>query len=167
MKKSFGRVAVFAVLVAGVAVAATSPFLYASVDISSGVLSIVTAPMPKGWFSTRNSLDRTKTDLRSTYSFGATACSDAASGGSISSTTQGTFSEVTNPADHTTAYVWDYMVDLSANANHWYYHHHCDGTVEVHGCAAARPVNLATTAYATSSCRTYVNDSGQTVCASD
>jgi hypothetical protein len=65
-------------------------------------------------------------------------------------------------------YFWDTTVDLSAAANHWYRHYHCDGTVEIHGCADAIEVTVTTTAYAANgSCHTYLNDSGQMVCAAD
>jgi hypothetical protein len=157
-----------AVLTAGIAWAATSPLTFSAM-ITDGVLSISTASLIKGWFSTRNTLDRTKTNLATTWSIGATECSDGGASGSINSTTDGSFEAILNENDsNPIAYTWSVLKDLSAYQNHWYNHTHCDGTVEVHGCAASSPVTVSMTAIGNNgACRTYVDDAGQTVCASD
>lgn len=159
--------AIVALLSATLAFAAVSPLLI-QVGISNAILYITTNGLPKGWFSTANSLDRTKTDLRTTYSFGATTCSPAYASGSVSSTSVGNFSSVFAQNGNTTGYIWDTQVDLASYQNHWYRHYHCDGTIEIHGCDSAIPVSVTTTAYnKNGNCLTYVNDAGQTVCVSD
>lgn len=160
--------AVSAFLVAAVALAATSPLLFASVGITNAQLYVSTQPLPKGWFSSRGALDRTKSNLVLTYAMNATACSAAAPGGSASSVTVGNLGAVVNTQGVTTAYTWDTSVDLASFQNHWYDHQLCDGTVEQLGCDQAIPVDVSVTAYdGAGACLTYVNNAGQTVCASD
>jgi hypothetical protein len=161
------RVAAVAVLLtAAIAIAATSPLII-GVGISNAILSISTNTLQKGWFSTSNALDRTKTDLRTDVSYGATTCSPAYASTAITSTVTGNFSAVTNSQGGVTGYTWDTQLDLASYQNHWYRHFHCDGSVEIHGCDQAIPISVTTTAYGRNNCHTYVNDSGLTVCVAD
>jgi hypothetical protein len=152
-------------IAAATAWAATNPVSIGA-TIDGGVLSIWTGSMTKGWFSSSNALDRSKTDLRTTWSFGATTCSAARSGSALSSVAQGNFVPLLNPAGAVVAYTWDSTVDLASEQNHWWQHMHCDGTVERHGCDQPAAVFVSTTAFAQDgTCRTYLNDAGATVCA--
>ncbi|HZA51193.1 MAG TPA: hypothetical protein VE549_10660 [Myxococcaceae bacterium] len=155
-------VAVAGVLVGLVAWAATNP-LVISAGVSEGTLSIsTTQAMPKGWFSSRNTFDRTKTDLRVTYTIGATACSAEATG-SLSSLTVGQFSPLQNSNGNDIGYFWNTVVDVAAYAEHYTIHVHCDGTQHVHGCNVARPVTVTVQAFDKSGVpHTYVDDSGVT-----
>jgi hypothetical protein len=153
----------------GVAFAATSPLLFSGSLDGFGSLTIVTDRLPKGWFSSKNVLDRKKTSLVVTYAMAATECSAAGTVPANNSTFDGTFTPIFNPPENTAVgYTWDFVRDLSSAQNHWWNHVHCDGTVEVHGCAAAIPVTVTVTAKEPNgTCRTYENDAGQTVCAAD
>ncbi len=167
MKMRHAVIAVSVGVICATAWAATSPLLTSSV-VNSGVLSIITNALPKGWFFSGGAFDRPKTNLRVSYSFAATSCSAAAPGGQVSSVTLGTFTPVTNQAGQATAYVWDTLIDVSSYQNHYYMHQHCDGTTELHGCAEAIAMTVTTTAYdAAGNCRTYIDDAGVTRCASD
>lgn len=128
-----------------------------SVDIESAFLDVSTARLDRGWFTKGGAFDRTKTDLQTSYSFDATACSPAATGGTVHSLTTGNLNPLTNLGGNVMAYTWDTSVDLSSFQNHWYEHVHCDGTIEVHGCADARPVRVVSTAVdpKNGSCKTY------------
>ena len=152
------------------AFAQTSPLQFdrsaTSLD-AAGTLTLQTLPMPKGWFSSRDSLDRTKTDLRTTFSIPASGCLPAASG-NYTSTIQGKFVPLTNSAGKVDAYEWNMLDYLSPYQNHWHYHVGCDGSRTVDGCQEARTVTLDITAYGSDGqCRTYVDANGVTQCASD
>jgi hypothetical protein len=160
LKKCAGLVVFFAGFVAS---AASNP-LVMSASVTDGTLSIVTTQaMPKGWFSSRNVFDRTKTDLRVTYTIGATACSPEATG-SLSSLTVGEFVPVLNANDSTViGYHWNTTVDVAAYAEHYTIHIHCDGTQHIHGCNVARPVTVTVQAFDKSGDPlTFVDDSGVT-----
>ena len=168
-KRSKVLVAILVLGGASVAVAAVSPLLFSGTLDEYGTLSIATDRLPKGWFSSKNVLDRKKSNLVTSYSLGATACSAASTIPSSNSTFDGTFTPIYNPPENTAVgYTWEFTKDLSVAQNHWWYHHHCDGSLEVHGCADSIPVTVAITAFAPGgACHTYTNDAGQTVCASD
>ena len=157
--------------VVGVAFAAVSPLLISVViDGTSGnqTLTVSTDRLPKGWFSSKNALDRAKSNLAVVVTGQATACSTQKDGGTLNSTTDGTFTPDLNSQGKVDGYYWAGTKDLSSMQNHWWFHTHCDGTTEKHGCDAAITVSVTATAYDKSgACHTYVNDAGQTVCASD
>jgi hypothetical protein len=164
------RLALLAAFLPTLAAAETSPLLLDSVQIDgAGTTYLQTEAMPKGWFSSKNVLDRTKTSLVTTLAAGATTCSlDKGIIGSLDSVTNGTFTEVLNTQDRTVRYVWDTVTDLAPSQNHWHYYTGCDGVRVVLGCAEAIPVTFTIEAYAKSgTCQTYVDDAGATVCASD
>jgi hypothetical protein len=167
--KSRLMVAALVLGVSSVAVAAVSPLLFSGSLDDNGTLSLVTSRLPKGWFSSKNVLDRKKSSLVLSYALGSTACSTASTLPSNSSGFDGAFTPIYNPPETTAVgYTWEFQKDLSAAQNHWWYHQHCDGTTEVHGCADAIAVTVTLTAYDSSNvCHKYVNDAGQTVCASD
>ncbi|ABC80299.1 hypothetical protein [Anaeromyxobacter dehalogenans] len=159
-----------AALLPALAAADTSPLLLAGAQIdATGTTAVQTQPMPKGWFSTRNVLDRTKTSLVTRLAAGATTCSaDQGVVATLSSVTAGNFTEVLNPQDRTVRYVWDTVTDLSPFQNRWHHYTGCDGVQVVLGCPEAIPVTFTIEAFAKSgTCQTYVNDLGQTVCAAD
>jgi hypothetical protein len=166
-----GRLMIAAVVLgtASVAAAAVSPLLFSGTLDENGSLSLVTSRLPKGWFSSKNVLDRKKSNLVLSYSLAATSCSTASTLPPNSSVFDGSFTPIFNPPETTAVgYTWEFTKDLSVAQNHWWYHHHCDGTQEVHGCMDAIPVTVTLTAYDSSgTCHKYVNDAGQTVCASD
>ena len=146
-----------AVLVSTVALGLGVSTIAADFSITTdGLAAVNTAPMPHGWFASKNVLDRTKTELRGSFSFAATECSEAPSDQAINSLRDGQFSPVLNSQGHTRAWTWSYVADLQAAQNRWYRHRHCDGTVEVHGCAASIPVtlDLVATDPKTGACRT-------------
>lgn len=134
-----------------------------------GVLTLQTLPMPKGWFTSGGTFDRSKTDLRTTYSLSTSSCDLGAGAATISSTALGTFfKSVTNSQGNETAYIWNMLGDLSANQNHWWYFVGCDGVPVKVGCDQARDATFTVTAYGKDGqCRTYVNASGVTTCATD
>jgi hypothetical protein len=154
-KKLSGMFIIGLLASAGAVWAATDYSISATLD-RTGLLEIQTSPMDKGWFNTGNTLDRTKSYIVTTYTVGATSCSDAVAGETLSSATSGTFIPIYNtPGRNVTGYYWDIIVDLSGSQNHWYNHTHCDGTVEVHGCAEASPVFITSTVTGPSdNCRT-------------
>jgi hypothetical protein len=156
-------VAVAAVLI-GLAAWADSNPLVMSASVSGGTLSIsTTEPMPKGWFSSKNAFDRSKTDLRATYTIGGTAC-HAEVTVSLSSTTVGSFTPVRNSNDtQDVGYLWNTIVDVSAYAELYTIHIHCDGTEHIHGCNVARPVTVIVQAFDQNGVpRTYIDDAGET-----
>ena len=139
---------------------------------ASGTLTLTTLPMPKGWFTSRGTFDRYKTDLRTSYSLSTSSCDLGAGEKNISSTTLGTFVTTVlpalNPQSKEIAYVWNMVGDLSANQNHWWYFIGCDGSRLKVGCDQARDATFAITAYGQDGqCRTYVDAVGVTRCASD
>ncbi len=135
-----------------------------------GVLTLQTLPTPKGWFWSGGKFDRTKTDLRTTYTLSTSTCDLGAGAATLSSTALGTFVQtaVLNPQSKDIGYVWNTMGDLSANQNHWWYFVGCDGVPVKVGCDQARDATFTITAYGQDGqCRTYVNASGITTCATD
>src|SRR5689334_11022988 len=74
-----GRLMVAALVmgVSSVAIAAASPLLFSATLDEYGSLSLVTNKLPKGWFSSKNVLDRKKSNLVLGYTLGATSCSAA------------------------------------------------------------------------------------------
>lgn len=151
----------------GVALAAVSPLLI-SLSINNGIMGIETNELPKGWFFSGGTFDRSKTNLVTTYSFEATSCSVASAGGTLNSTTGGQFESHLNSGGQVTGYSWNMYVDLAAQQNEYYVHYHCDGTTHIVGCDQAKTVDVTTTAYADNgNCRTYDNDENVEVCASD
>ncbi|MFN7145248.1 MAG: hypothetical protein ACK4YP_15855 [Myxococcota bacterium] len=149
------RLLALGLLAGGAAYAATSYGVTAVID-ETGLLEVTTSAMDRGWFTRSGTFDRAKTDVSAEYTLGATTCSDAGAGGSLSSVTSGTFLPVYNRAGTAVVgYQWDVVLDLSGAANRWYNHTHCDGSVEVHGCAAAIPVSIQSAVDAASGeCRT-------------
>jgi hypothetical protein len=166
-----GRLLVGALVlgISSVALAAASPLLFSGSLDANGTLTVVTDRLPKGWFSSKNVLDRKKTNLAVSYALAATSCSTASTLPGSSSVFDGTFTPIYNPPETTAVgYTWEFTKDLSSAQNHWWYHRHCDGTMEVHGCIDSIAVTVGMTALEPSgACRTFVNDAGQTVCASD
>jgi hypothetical protein len=162
-KSKLARImAVSGVLVGLVAWAASNPLVMAA-SVVDGTLSIsTTQAMDKGWFSSGNSLDRTKTDLRVTYTIGATACSATATG-TLSSKTVGEFVPVLNPNGNPIGYHWNTTVDVAAYAEHYTIHIHCDGSEHIHGCNVTRPVSVTVQAFDKNGApRTYVDAFGAT-----
>jgi hypothetical protein len=137
---------------------------------AGGVLTLQTLPTPKGWFTSKGDFDRRKTDLRTTYTLSTSTCDLGAGAATLSSTALGTFVQtpVLNPNAKDTGYVWNMVGDLSANQNHWWYFVGCDGVPVKVGCDQSRDATFTTTAYGNDGqCRTYVNASGVTTCATD
>jgi hypothetical protein len=163
-KSNLARImAMSGVLVGLVAWAASNP-LVMSASVVDGTLSIsTTQAMDKGWFSSRNVFDRTKTDLRVTYTIGATACSATATG-TLSSKTVGEFTPVLNGnGTNTIGYHWNTTVDLAAYAEHYAIHIHCDGSEHIHGCNVTRPVSVTVQAFDKNGLPvTYADDFGVT-----
>ena len=156
--------AIGGVLLGVIAWAATNPLVFTAI-VTDGTLSIATTqPLPKGYFSSRNSFDRAKTDLRITYTVGATACSAEASR-SLSSLSVGEFTPVLNANDsNVIGYHFNTTVDVASFAEHYTIHIHCDGTQHIHGCNVARPVTVTIQAFdnKTGLPLTYVDDAGVT-----
>lgn len=136
---------------------------------SGGVLSLQTLPMPKGWFTSKGTFDRTKTDLRVSSTLSTSSCDLGAGDATVSSTKLGTFMTPTlNPQSKDVGYVWNMIGDLSANQNHWWYFIGCDGVPVKVGCEQARDATFTVTPFGQDGqCRTFVNASGATVCAGD
>lgn len=156
-------------LVATAASAQTSPLQLdrAVSTLASGNVTLQTLPMPKGWFSSQNALDRNKTDLRTTYAIAASGCLPALDE-AVSSRIVGTFAAVLNSQGKPTAWIWNYVHDVSAAANHWHYHVGCDGVQRVEGCPESRAVVATTTAFGQDGqCLTYTAADGTVACASD
>lgn len=166
--KKWGYGVLAGLLFSGLAIAATSPLLiYLGID-GTGLLTVQTNQLPKGWFSSRNTFDRAKSNIQTVYSLGATTCSAEKPGGTLNSTTDGGFTTENNPQGGVIGYYYSVSKDLSASQNHWYNHQHCDGSIEVHGCPQAVPVTVTSTAYdKNGACYTYTDDAGVTRCASD
>lgn len=139
----------------GAAWAAATYGMTASLD-ATGLLDLQTNQMDKGWFNRSNTLDRTKSDVVTDYALGATACSEEKAGVSYSSVTDGMFVPVyAGVGTNVVGYRWTIVADLSGSQNHWYYHTHCDATVEVHGCDQPIPVSITSTVEdAAGACRT-------------
>lgn len=138
----------------------------------AGTLSLRTLPMPKGWFTSKNTFDRTKTDLRISYTLEATSCVQGAGDATFSSTTLGTFlpalDPVLNPQSKDIGYVWNMTADLSAAQNHWNNYFGCDGLPVVVGCPEARGLTFTIGAYGKDGqCRTFVDGLGAVQCAED
>jgi hypothetical protein len=152
------------------AFAAASPLLLAAPAdgfSSDGSLTITTNAMPKGWFSSANTFDRTKSEIRLSIDISASDCSSEVTLNKTS-LTDGAFSPVLNSQGKTTAYTWTITLDLSGYRDHWHNLIHCGGSVEVVGCREPRVVTVSATAYdSNGACHDYTNDAGQTVCASD
>ncbi len=142
-------------VVSGAAWAAATYGVAASLD-GTGLLELQTNQMDKGWFNKAGTLDRTKSDIATDYTLGATTCSAAKEGVSYSSVTEGMFVPVYNTVGTAViGYRWNIVADLSGSQNHWYYHTHCDATVEVHGCDQAISVSITSAvADAAGACRT-------------
>lgn len=136
---------------------------------SGGVLSLQTLPMPKGWFTSKGTFDRSKTDVRTSYTLSTTSCDKGAGEATISSTKLGTFFKgVWNPQEKDVGYIWNMLGDLSANQNHWWYFYGCDGAPVKVGCDQPRDATFTVTAYGQDGqCRTFVNGYGITTCAGD
>jgi hypothetical protein len=163
----FRRLAVAVALALLSAVGVAQVVSLFSVGIQNAFLVVSTAQLPRGWFTKGGAFARSKTDLQTSYSFDGTTCSPAASGDTVHSLTTGNMNPITNssngPVPNVVGYTWDTSVDLSSFQNHWYEHVHCDGTIEVHGCADARPVRVTSTIVdpQNGSCRPY---EGTTTC---
>ncbi len=134
-----------------------------------GVLALQTLPMPKGWFITKGTFDRYKTDIRTAYSISTSSCDQGAGEATISSSKLGTFfTTLLNSQTKEIGYVWNMVGDLSANQNHWWYFIGCDGKAVKVGCDEPRTVAFAATPFGQDGqCRTYVNGLGITACAGD
>lgn len=138
---ALGSLSLAAALATSTPAEATERALNLQVQLSSaGTLVATVGPLPKGLFNSFNLLDRTKSRITLTYDVAASSCEANASSTSVSSVAAGTFIEVTNPRDQTIAYMWTVTLDLSGYQSSWHNHLHCDGTLEVHGCADARTV---------------------------
>jgi len=139
--------------IAGAAIAGAAATFDISViivpDIVSGneSLTVTTNEMPKGWYTEKGGFDRSKSNVAVTINGDATQCSTSKSGGTLNSVSDGTFTAQLNPAGKPDAYVWSATKDLSSMQNHWYWHQHCDGTTEKHGCDAAINVSVTATVY--------------------
>lgn len=155
-------------LVSGLAIAALSPLIINVGVDGTGLLTVQTDAMPKGWFSSRNTFDRSTSNVQTVYALGATSCSAEKTGGTLNSTVDGGFTSENNPQGAPIAYYYAVSKDLSPAQNHWYNHQHCDGSIEVHGCPQAIPVTVTATAYdKNGACHTYTDNSGVTRCAAD
>ncbi len=138
----------------------------------TGALALQTLAMPKGWFTTKNTFDPTKTEIRVSESLSATSCALGAGEATFSSKTLGSFKPgylpVLNPTSKDIGYLWTMIGDLSAAQNQWWYYTGCDGTAVVVGCPEARTVTFTVKAYGQDGqCRTYTDSFGVTSCASD
>lgn len=132
-------------------------------SIEDGVLSLATGSLPKGWFNTRNALDRTKSTLEVTWELGPTSCSDKVSG-TISSLTAGNFTPDTNKPGNVNGWFWSTTADLSAYANRWNNYVRCDGSVEIQGCPEAMAGSVTVVAMSSpSECHKHKVD-GRDVC---
>ena len=163
-KYGLAKIAAMAgVLVGLIAWAATNPLVFTA-SVTDSTLSIATTePLPKGYFSSKNTFDRAKTDLRITYTVGATGCSPETTR-SLSSLTLGEFNPVLNSnGTNTIGYHFNTTVDVASFAEHYTIHIDCDGT-HIHGCNVARPVTVTIQAFdnKTGAPHTYVDDSGVT-----
>lgn len=168
MLRRHSLISAVALSFAGLALAASSPLQFVARLDPTGILELQTGAMPKGWFNLKNTFVGTKTDVRTTVMPGATECSPAKPTLSLSSLAEGSFTAILNANDsNAVGYTYELVRDISAAANHWYTHTHCDGRTEVHGCAAAVPVTVTSTAYdtVTGACRTFTSDAGVTTCA--
>jgi hypothetical protein len=115
--------------------------LQAAVD-GAGSLTATVGPLPKGLFTHRNLLDRSKSTITLTYNIAQAGDCHGPAGGSATSTAQGTFVPMLNAQGQTTAYYWTITIDLSGQQNHWHNHIHCDESVHVHGCQQSRDVAI-------------------------
>ena len=140
-------------LVGLIAWAATNPLAVLTASVVDTTLSISTTPgtwLDKGWFSVKNVFDRSKTDLRITYTMGPTACSGVKPGDPLSSLdlSVGVFTAVRNANDNNViGYLYNTTVDLEGFANHWNLHISCDGTTHIDGCDQAQPVSVTVEAW--------------------
>lgn len=140
---------------------------------STGALSLSTLAMPKGWFNSKNTLDRTKTEIRVTAVLDSTSCVVGAGEQTFSSATLGSFLTgylpVLNPQSKDVGYVWTMLGDLAAAQNHWNFYTGCDGKKVVVGCPQARGTSFTVEAFEPKSgaCRSYLDATNVLTCAKD
>jgi hypothetical protein len=159
------KVAGVGILLMGVVACPGSNPLVMSANVLDGALSIsTTQTMPQGWFGKSDGgFDRFNTDLRVTYTIGGTDCSPPMTG-TLSSTTNGDLVPVLDIGNtNVIGYYWSTTADITAQAEKYTLHIHCDGTQHVHGCDVARPVTVTVQAFdRNGDALTYLDDSGQT-----
>ncbi len=169
MKKMIA--AVFAVVVSFAAYAEENPLQFdpAYTALTPSVQAYLqTLAMPKGWFSSKNSLDKLKTNLATSITSPATGCKPAIDF-VINSSTTGRFDspQVLNPQSKVVGYIWDYYTDLGGFQNEWHYHTYCDNSQSVDGCQETRTVVATIKAYGPDGCKTYTDAAGFGRCAGD
>lgn len=157
-------VALVALCAAGTARAETNPLSVTSATDGSWALSFRTSVLPKGWFTQANQFDRAKTTLVAEVTASQAACSSAQQSDARVSTADGTIAlgTVTSAnGKNVTGYFWEYTGwDLTNLRNSYSLRQLCDGSVEVRGCDAARPIALTVSASDKNGLRTYVDDAG-------
>ena len=156
--------ALVALSVAGVARAETNPLSVTAATDGNWSLSFTTSVLPKGWFTQANQFDRTKTTLVAEVTAAEAACSNASQSDARLSTADGSIviGTVLNASGkNVTGYFWEYLGwDLASLRNSYSLRHLCDGSVEVRGCDAARPIELTVSAFDKNGLRTYVDGAG-------
>ena len=133
-------------------------------DVSSAVLSFETNRLPKGWFSSGNKFDPTKSTIVVEGRIHAAECSTAQSELIFESGWLGSLTASANTTPNgknETGYVWSYLADLSQYRNVFSLHTHCDGSLHVHGCDLPREIALTIRVLDKNGApRTWVDDAG-------
>ena len=124
---------------AGTAAAITAPFF--SAQLSGDELQVSTVVLPKGWFSSRNQLDPSASQVTLEWSYGATTCSAQSWGGVWRNLPGGgDLTGQTNRQGNVTGWTWSAAIDVSSGRNTWWERLQCDGQLVVEGCPEAVPV---------------------------
>jgi hypothetical protein len=164
MKHARVLVALVALTAFGAARAETNPLSVTAQTDGSWSLSFTTSVLPKGWFTQSNEFDRTKTTLVAEVDALQASCSSALQSDARVSTADGSIvvGTVTNASGkNVVGYFWEYSGwDLTNLRNSYSLRYLCDGSVEVRGCDAARPIELTVSAFDKSGARTYTDDAG-------
>lgn len=158
-------VALLGLVAAATARAETNPLAVDAATDGYWSLTFDTSVLPKGWFTQSNRFDRTKTTLVAEVTAVQAACSNAQQADARVSTADGsvTLGEVLNSnGSNVTGYYWQYNSwDLTNLRNSYSLRYLCDGSVEVRGCDAVRPVELTVSALdKNGQLRTYTDDAG-------
>lgn len=157
-------VALVTLAAAGAASADTNPLSVTAAKSGDWSLSFKTSNLPKGWFTVGNEFDRTKTTLVAEVTALQAACSNAQQSDARVSTADGSVvvgTVMNSSGKNVIAYYWEYTGwDLTNLRNSYSLRYLCDGSVEVRGCDAPRPIELSVTAFDKSGARTYVDDHG-------
>ena len=157
-------IAMMALSGAGVASAETNPLSVAAAKSGDWSLSFRTSDLPKGWFNGGNGFDRSKTTLVAEVTALQSTCSNAQESDARVSTADGSIvvgTVMNSNGRNVTAYYWEYTGwDLTNLRNSYSLRYLCDGSVEVRGCDAVRPLELTVTAFAANEVRTYTDNYG-------